>query len=186
LDESAIRLHVDKARAGDAEALGALFEAFASDVERLCLRLLGSGADAEDARSETFLRAGRALSSYDDTRPFRTWLLSIAAHHAIDHLRRRATERRLFAPTPADVADVSDPGPSPLHGELRAERQRQVVSAIDALPERYRAPLVLCYFAELSYEEIASQLELTQAQVGMLLFRARRELRKTLAREGTS
>ena len=56
--------------------------------------------------------------------------------------------------------------------------------AIDSLPERYRAPLVLRYFAEQSYAEIASALELSEAQVGMLLHRARRRLREDLAEHG--
>ncbi len=184
MEESDIRAHAERARGGDTEALGVLFGAFGADVARLCTRLLGRGADAEDASGETFLRARRAFDDYDPEKPFRGWLLAIAAHHAIDRLRRRATERRIFAPADIDTVDARAPGPSPLRGELDAERRQQVIEAMDVLPDRYRAPLVLRYYAELDYAAIGKSLDLTHAQVGMLLFRARRRMRELLAEPG--
>lgn len=178
--EQAIGALVSRARTGDGEAFAALFAAFEPDVARLCRRLLGTREDAEDAASEAFLRARRSLGSYDAQRPFRSWLLSIAAHHAIDCLRRRSTERRLFAPAPGDLEGLASALPSPLHGELHEERRRQVRAAIDDLPDRYRAPLVLRYFAELDYAEIAEALAISRGQVGTLLFRARVRLRGSL------
>jgi len=180
LDELEVRARVGRARAGDTDALGELFQAFESDVGRLCARLSRSREDAEDAAGETFLRAQRGLGSYDQRQPFRRWLLAIAAHGAIDRLRRRSAEQRLFAPVPADEGRLPAPDPSPLQHELGEERRGQVLAAIEGLPERYRAPLVLRYYAELDYEAIAGLLELTRSQVAMLLFRARRRLREQL------
>ena len=120
------------------------------------------------------------MDDYDDRRSFRSWLLSIAAHHCIDLLRRRSRQARIFDPREMDTEALAAGGPSPLHGELDAERARAVTGAIDALPERYRAPLVLRFFAEQSYAEIAATLDLNEAQVGMLLHRARRRLRELL------
>jgi len=179
-DHVLVRAQIERARRGETEAFGALFGSFGADVARLCARMLGSGADAEDAASETFLRARRAIDDYDATRPFRTWLLAIAAHRCIDRLRQRTREQKLFAPTELDAETLPHPGPSPLRGELDGERRRAVTRAIDQLPERYRAPLVLRYFAEQSYLEIGVALELSEAQVGMLLYRARRKLRELL------
>lgn len=180
-DHTVVRAQIERARSGETEAFGALFGSFGADVARLCARMLGSGADAEDAASETFLRARRAIDDYDASRPFRAWLLAIAAHRCIDHLRRRTREQKLFAPTELDAESLPHPGPSPLRGELDGERRRAVTRAIDQLPERYRAPLVLRYFAEQSYLEIGLELELSEAQVGMLLYRARRKLRELLS-----
>ncbi len=183
LDESASRARALRARAGDDEALGALFRSFERDVIRLCTHLLGSADEAEDAASETFLRARRALDGYDAAQPFRPWLLSIAAHHAIDRLRRRATEKRLFDSAEPDVDATPAPGLSPLHRELNAERGRQVREAVDALPDRYRAPLVLRYYADLDYASIAAELDVSRGQVATLLFRGRQRLRALLQDE---
>jgi len=180
LNESAIRATALRARSGDGEAFGALFRTFERDVIRLCTHLLGSADEAEDATSEAFLRARRSLDGYDASQPFRRWLLSIAAHHAIDRLRRHATEKRLFHPTEPDVEATPAPGMSPLHGELNAERGRQVRTAVDALPDRYRAPLVLRYYADLDYESIAAQLDISRGQVATLLYRGRQRLRGLL------
>ncbi len=180
VDESDVLAAVLRARAGDAEAFGALFEAFRPDVARLCRRLLGTGEDARDATSEAFLRARRGLDAYDPARPFRRWLLAIASNHAVDCLRRRAASKRLFEPDPLDAERVQAPGPSPLGGELGAELRRQVLAAIDELPDRYRAAVVLRYYIELEYREIAEALDVTVNQVGTLLLRGRRLLRERL------
>jgi RNA polymerase sigma-70 factor (ECF subfamily) len=179
VDEPAIRARVERARSGDAEAQGELFEAFRADVTRLCQRLLASREDAEDAAHETFVRLRKGLASYDPERPFRRWLLALAAHQAIDRLRRRRREERLFDAA-EDVSLHADGGESPLAGELRAERRRQVLAAIDALPDRYRAPLVLRYYADLDYAAIGEVLGVDANQVATLLHRGRRRLRGSL------
>jgi RNA polymerase sigma-70 factor (ECF subfamily) len=183
LDEASIRRRVEEVKRGDPEAFGELFEDFHRDVLRLCERLLGSGADAEDATHETFLKARNGLGQYDTDRSFRPWLLGIASHHALDRLRRRATETRLFDYDETLSETLASPTPSPLQGELDASRRRQVLAAIDALPDRYRAPLVLRYYADLEYDAIAELLLVTKNQVATLLFRGRRRLRETLAKD---
>jgi RNA polymerase sigma-70 factor (ECF subfamily) len=177
---------LERARAGDPAAFDALFRAHASDVTRVCRRMLGSETAAQDATHEVFLRARRGFASYDPERPFRRWLLGIAGHYCIDQLRRRSREARLFDAGDLDAGDLdagdlSDPGASPLSRALAAERRAQVLEAIDALPLHYRLPLVLRYFHELDYEGIAEVLNLSRSQVGTLLFRAKRRLRLELS-----
>ena len=75
---------------------------------------------------------------------------------------------------------VCSPGPSPLQVELDAELRRQILAAIDRLHERYRAPLVLRYYADLDYSAIAEALEVTRNQVATLLFRGKQKLREQL------
>ncbi|MBW2397320.1 MAG: sigma-70 family RNA polymerase sigma factor, partial [Deltaproteobacteria bacterium] len=115
--------------------------------------------------------------------PFRKWLLGIASHHCIDRLRRRQVEGRLFSAEDLDPETHAGRGPSPLASALDEEARQRVSLAIDALDDRYRAPLVLRYFAELSYREIAEQLELRPEQVGVLLHRAKDRLRRQLGRQ---
>jgi len=180
VDESAIRVRVASASAGDAGAQGELFEAYRADVTRLCERLLGSREDAEDVVHESFLRMQRGVASYDPERPFRRWLMALASHCAIDQLRQRRREARLFDPE-ADADAQPDSGDTPLSGELREEVRRRVLAAIDTLPDRYRAPIVLRYYADLDYASIAAILGVDTNQVGTLLLRGRRRLRDALA-----
>jgi len=180
LDEKQVRRRVEQARAGDPDALGALFEAYRPDLLRLCRRLLGP-ADAEDAVHDAFLRVEGSLDRFDASRPFRPWLLTLAARLALDRLRRRSTERRLFGADEAEPDALAGDTPSPLQGELDAALRRRVQGAVDALPDRYRAPIVLRYFAELPYESIAELLDVSANQVATLLFRGRKRLRASLA-----
>ena len=80
---------LSKAQQGDAQAFTWLVETYQRPVFNLCYRMLGNAQDAEDAAQETFLRAYKNLRRYDRSRPFSTWLLSIAAHYCIDQARRR-------------------------------------------------------------------------------------------------
>lgn len=180
MNDPSVAALVERARGGDADAFGALFERFRRDLQGLCTRLLGSPDEAQDAVHESFLRAQRAFGDYDAARPLRPWLLTIASHHSLDRLRRRQNERRLFEPAEADALPVAASTPSPLQGQLDDELRRRVQNAIGALPSRYRAPLVLRYYADLEYDAIAEILEVSRGQVGSLLYRGRVLLRETL------
>jgi len=157
-----------------------LYEAHSADVERLCVRLLGSPADAGEATHDVFVRARSAIAELDPARPARPWLLAIASNHCIDRLRRRHLEQRLFEPDAAEAQPDDVDVTSPLRAVLRREARRELIDAIDSLEPRYRVPLVLRYFAELDYAAIADQLGVSRGQVGTLLFRAKRRLRREL------
>jgi len=183
VEESAIRLQIERARDGDVEALGELFDSFRPDVLRLCARML-AGVDAEDSANEAFQRAQLRLDAYDPTQPFRRWLLAIAANQCIDRLRRRSLEKRLFESPESGVDDLAgNAAVSALDELVQNQRQSAVRDAIDGLPERYRAPLVLRYFADLDYDAIGAELSLTRSQVATSLFRAKQQLRKALRTE---
>jgi RNA polymerase sigma-70 factor (ECF subfamily) len=139
--------------------------------------------DAEDSASETFQRAHRRLDRYDMSQPFERWLLAIASHHCIDRLRRRSLEKRLFEPVDPGNEDLAELGDSALDELVQSRRQTAVRAAIDRLPDRHRAPLVLRYFADLDYDAIGEELGLTRSQVATSLFRAKRRLRELLRTE---
>jgi RNA polymerase sigma-70 factor (ECF subfamily) len=165
---------------GGSSDFGELFRAYRGDVERVCRRMLGESG-AQDAASEVFLRAQRALESYDPERPFRPWLLGIASHHCIDQLRRRAREARLFEAKDLGELELAHPGPSPLRRLAKREQSREILDAIDSLPRKYRLPIVLRYYEDLDYAAIAELLGVERAQVGTLLFRAKHKLRTVLS-----
>ncbi len=178
VDDRAIRATIEGALAGDGEAFASLFREYDRDVRRVCRRMLGDSQSVEDAVSEVFLRAHRALAGFELERPFWPWLKAIAGHYCIDQLRRRASEERVFSASEPQESDLESPGPSPL-GHLAAVEQRQALErAIDSLPLRYRLPLLLRYFEDMDYAAIAKSVGVTRSQVGTLLFRAKRLLRR--------
>jgi RNA polymerase sigma-70 factor (ECF subfamily) len=148
----------------------------------LCRRLLGSGDQAEDAAHEVFLRAHTRRQDFDRSRPFSSWVLSIAAHYCVDLLRRRSTESRIFGTEDAERVAVASDGVSPLGLLLLRERQQEIRNAIRSLPDKYRVPLVLSAYHEQTYDEIAQALGVPRSHVAMLLFRARQQLRRALSR----
>jgi len=156
------------------------FRELERDVFRVCRRLLDSSSAADDAVNEVYLRARRAHGSYDETRPFRPWLLGIAGNHCIDLLRRRQIETRIFDTSLREAEGPSDPGPSPLAQIVDKQQRSALLSEIDALPSHFRLPLVLFYWSDLDYGQIGEVLGVPRGQVGSLLFRARRQLRTSL------
>lgn len=174
---------IERAQGHDTEALGELYRRYVRRVFGLCRYLLDSRESAEDATSEVFLKLQRSIESYDGTTPFPGWLLRVASNQCIDILRRRKRGRQVFVEV-EDAAAVSEVGssePSPLASIISSEDRAQVRDAIASLPDNYRVPLVLRYYGELSYDEIAQQLGLQRNHVATLLFRAKRELRQKLA-----
>jgi RNA polymerase sigma-70 factor (ECF subfamily) len=171
-----------RAGVADREALATLYRHFHRRVLGLCRYLLGSASEAEDAASEVFARLPRAMESYDNSLAFPRWLMSVTSHYCIDLLRKRNVERRLFEPAEADAPEPAAVSPSPLQELLSAEARDEVRNAITALPERYRLPLTLRYYNEMTYDEIAAALGLTRAHIATLIFRAKKELRHAMGR----
>jgi RNA polymerase sigma-70 factor, ECF subfamily len=170
------RLLVEQARAGDQSAFGELVQMHQHAVYNLTYRMLGERGEAEDAAQETFLRAYSHLDRYDAERPFRTWLLSIASNHCIDRLRkRRLTWLSIEEPLPPHPALNSDEV-EPEDAVISNERSAAVQRMLDELSPEYRAAVVLRYWYDLSYTEIAEMLETTESAVKSRLFRARQAL----------
>jgi RNA polymerase sigma-70 factor (ECF subfamily) len=181
MDEVALAAVVDRARAGEADAFAELYRQYWPRVFGLCRHLLGLRAAAEDAASEVFLRAQRSLGSYDRSRPFARWLLAIASNHCIDQLRRSGAARTLFqeeAPT-----EPVGTGRSPLEQVIAAEQSEQLQQALQHLPAPHRRVLALRYASEMSYDEIAQALQTDRAHVGVLIFRAKQELRRLITEQ---
>src|SRR5262245_3544920 len=147
----------------------------------LCRYLLNSFDAAEDATHEVFLRAQRKMATYDPSLPFSSWISGIATNHCIDLLRRRTTEKRIFDPDSADAVDVARSRTlTPLGEVMAAERGHDVRHALSQLSEKYRVPLVLAYYNEMSYDEIAAALGLARNTVATLIFRGKQQLRQKL------
>lgn len=150
----------------------------------LCRYLLNSFDAAEDATHEVFLRAQRKLATYDPSLPFHSWLCGIATNHCIDVLRRKTTEKRIFELDGSEGAESApSAASSPLIEMMATERGEHVRRALSQLPDKYRIPLILAYYNEMSYDEIAAVLGLGRNHVATLLFRAKQQLRQKLTKE---
>lgn len=137
--------------------------------------MLGNVEEAEDAAQETFLRAYARLGQFDPAMKFSTWLFSIANHHCIDRLRKRRATYISIDDNPV-LQNMSGDEPRPDHQALDQERRIEVQMLINQLDPDYRTPLVLRYWEEMSYEEIAETMDMTVAAVKSRLFRARQQL----------
>lgn len=171
---------VARARDGNLEAWGELYRQHGAQVFRFCRRVLATKEDAEDAVMEIFLKVRGKLGQYDATRPFRSWLYKVAANHCWDLLRRRRLRQDLETGD-VETLPLEHPDPGQLEQVIRAHTNQQVRAALGRLPARARLALALRYYSELSYDEIAAALGIRRAFVGVVLLRARHQLRQALA-----
>lgn len=171
------QLWVEQARRGDKQAFSRLVEAYQRPVYNLTFRMLGNPQEAEDAAQETFLRAYASLQQYSPAHKFSTWLFSIANHHCIDRLRKRRMTWVSIEDNPV-LENLEGETVQPEDGALDREQSVEVQRLLDKLEPEYRMPLILRYWEEYSYEEIAQALGLTVAAVKSRLFRARQQVAK--------
>lgn len=163
---------IARARGGDSEAFSVLVKSYQRPVFNLCYRMLNDQAEADDAAQESFLKAYRGLTRYDGSRPFGTWLLSIAAHHCIDQLRRKRFRWVSLDALGGLAAPSVQPEAALEEQELRS-RLRQALMELQAAD---RAVVVLRYWHELSHNQIAEALSLSPSAVKSRLHRAKRRL----------
>ncbi|GEB30539.1 MULTISPECIES: RNA polymerase sigma factor [Brevibacillus] len=148
-------------------------------VYRLCCWLVQDRLVAEDITQEVFLRAYQHLPNFRGDSKVETWLYRIAVNEC-KRYRRSWSFRNLFY-----QADPLVPGFTELEEEvMQKEEWRQLVTTVSKLPYRHRQMLILCYFEELSAEEIAEVLGISTGAVYTRLHRAREKLKALLLKEG--
>ena len=159
-------------RAGDSEAWGELYGLYAPAIFRFCRRALHTREDAEDATTEIFMKVQQKLGTYDSTRPFTAWLYKVASNHCWDLLRRRRIRQDLETGD-LETLPLEHPDPSQLENCRLTTIANTCAPDLPSLPDRARMALVLRYYSEMSYDEIADTLGVRRAFVGVLLLRAR-------------
>ena len=151
-------------------------EQFQGLIFGICLRMLGQRQDAEDVAQEVFLRVFRNLHRWDQVRPLRPWLLTIAANRCRTHLEERG--RR---PIPCDLQADLLPQRSVSQPQDDAE---EVQKAVLTLRQEYRQCFVLFYQQDLSVEEVAEILERPEGTIKIWLHRARKEIAEYFRQRG--
>ena len=173
---------------GDKTAFGELVRRYGDSVLGYLMHMTGNREQAEDLFQETFTRVHEKAHTFRGE-GFRSWLFTIATRATIDALRRRKRHRAMSlnqTPACADgncdefgalaVADCCDPSQE----AALAEQKQQVRQAVDELPARQRAALVLAYYQQLSYSEVAEALGCSAGTVKTQMSRALRTLARRL------
>src|SRR6202171_1507439 len=174
---------IARARAGDADAWGELYREYAPAIFRFCRRALPTREDAEDATMEIFMKLRDKLIQYDQTRSFSAWLYKVAANPFWDLLRRRKSRQDKETEDLENVP-LEHPDPNQLETLIERRTSEEVRRALAKLGSRARMALVMRYYSDMSYDEIADALGVRRAFVGVVLLRARHELRQALGQSG--
>jgi len=168
-----------RARTGDVDAWGDLYREYAPAIFRFCRRAMPTHEDAEDATMEIFMKLRDKLAQYDQSRSFTAWLYKVAANHCWDILRRRKL-RQGKETDDVETIPLEHPDPNQLERLIEERSNDEVRRALGKLGTRARMALVMRYYSDMSYDEIADALGVRRAFVGVVLLRARHELRQAL------
>ena len=174
-EEEAVR----RCRKGDPGGLAVLVELHQRKALRVAALITRDPALAEDVVSEAFLLAFRRIGSFDPSRPFGPWFHRVVANEALKTVQRRARERTAD-PESDPFGELQDSAPRPEHATLRAEDAGELRAALERLPPRHRAAVVLRYYAELSEAEIAQALSIPRGTVKSRLFNGLARLRAAM------
>lgn len=170
-------LWVTGALRGDERAFAHLVDIYQAPVYNLCYRMLGNAPEAEDAAQETFVRVYRHLKAYDPEQKLSSWILAVASHYCIDRLRRRRI-RWLSLDNILPLRPAATNIVRPEDAIIEHESCAEVRNLLQSLPAAYRLVIVLRYWQDLSYAEIAQVVGTTESAVKSRLHRARRMLAK--------
>lgn len=180
---------IDAHRQGDRTAFGELLRRYGDSVLGYLMRMSGNREQAEDLFQETFKRVHEKADTFRGT-AFKSWLFTIATRVAIDSLRRRKRLQVVSLNQRLDCTNgrgeqlggvaVADNSYEPSQEAIRAEQTRHVRQAIELLPVKQRATLVLAYYQQLSYPEVAEVLGCSIGTVKTQMYRALRTLAQRL------
>ena len=165
---------IGRCQAGDEAAFAALFEKYKNLVYKTAFLMLDSTEEAEDALQEVFLRVHQALNTYQPGKAaFTTWLHRLTVNHCLNRRRKRYV---MTLPL-TEAADLTDPS-SPIADHLTNEAL--VRQALTHLPDKQRAVVILRYYWDLSYLDIAQILEIPLGTVRSRLNTAMKSLHRVL------
>jgi len=169
---------VGRAKEGDQKAYAELMQRYKDSIYFMALKMVNNKDDAMDLTVETFGKAFENIEKYKPDFAFSTWLFRIATNNCIDFIRKK---RINLVSINSMVDDEGDDRPlqiksdtlNPEETSIKKQQQEQLKFIVDKLPLRYKTLIMLRYFDEQSYEEIAQQLDLPLGTVKAQLFRAR-------------
>ncbi|MBZ5526499.1 MAG: sigma-70 family RNA polymerase sigma factor [Acidobacteriia bacterium] len=177
-------------KAGDEQSFALLLHRYRSPVINFLYRMVRNRAQAEDLAQEVFLRVYRARGGYEPSAKFSTWLFRIATNLALNSVRdTRHQKQEISIEQPAGETEEGEERPLDVEERsanieqhlVEEARSRMIREAVERLPEKQRAAVLLHKYEELSYGEIAKSLRCSESALKSLLFRAYETLRVELA-----
>lgn len=179
---------IQQAAAGDTAAFEALVLRYQTQVYSLAYRMVGKEADAQDLAQEAFVRAWRALDSFQFSSQFSTWLYRLTSNICIDFLRSQKKRKHISLTVLQDDEqqqwDMPDRRPLPEEQMIMTQEQEALAKAIATLDPEYRQVLILRIVNDCSYQQISEIMGIREGTVKSRLSRAREQLRKKLAQSG--
>ncbi|HBH23466.1 MAG TPA: RNA polymerase subunit sigma-24 [Cytophagales bacterium] len=171
---------IDQAtKRNDEQAYAELMKRYKKPVYHMILKMVRNVDDAEDLTIEAFAKAFKNLKRFKKDYTFSTWLFRIATNNAIDFIRKKKLETMSLDTSFQDdsgeniTIDVQDRGLNPQEEAIKSQKIELVRVFVDKLPPKYQRLVKLRYFQELSYEEIAKELDAPLGTVKAQLHRAR-------------
>lgn len=171
--------HVQKAVAGDQKSYAFLMERYRLSIYHMMLKMIHNREDANDLTQEAFTKAFNKLHTYTPTYAFSTWLFRIATNNCIDHIRKKRLNL-LSIDEPVEhegqqsfSSNLKSSALDPEEKYIKAQRVQLMRRVIGQLTPKYRLMIELRYFEELSYDEIATELDIPLGTVKAQLFRAK-------------
>jgi RNA polymerase sigma factor (sigma-70 family) len=176
---------VQKALQGDEKAFARLLSRYKDTIYFMLLKMLNNRSDAEDLTLEAFGKAFKNLHQYSPTYAFSTWLFKIASNNCIDFLRKKkgvtiSIENDSEQLEMSETAKLKAKDLNPEERLIRKQKAILLHKVVRRLKPHYQTLVELRYFNELSYEEIAMELQLPLGTVKAQLFRARQMLFKLI------
>jgi len=166
---------IEQSLAGNPEAYAALVSQYQKMIRAMAFRMTGSLDDAEELAQDAFLRAYQRLGSFGGDAKFSTWLCRIAINLSLDWRRRESRRTDLHSKWSASVTSESNAG-----GGFPDELSRRVQNALDRLPVKQRAAIVLTVYESHSHAVAAKALGCTEATISWRVFAARQKLKRLL------
>ncbi|MDL5049264.1 sigma-70 family RNA polymerase sigma factor [Oscillatoria amoena NRMC-F 0135] len=173
------RLIDEAVQHNDEQAFAKLMQRYKRPVYHMILKMVRNVDDAEDLTIESFAKAFRSLHRFKKDFTFSTWLFRIATNNTIDYIRKKRLNTlsisNSFTDSDGDSVsiDVEDENLNPQEVSIKAQKEELIQVFVDKLPPKYQKLVRLRYFHELSYEEIAKELEAPLGTVKAQLHRAR-------------
>lgn len=165
------------ALAGDDTAFTYLFNRYRDAIRRLFAQRLGGTTDADDLLQETFIKVYINLGRYNPDYTFGQWVYTIARNTFVDFRRRRQED----LPIDERFAAPASPAPTPEESVINLQQRSQIEQYLDRLAPRYRQLILMRFFEEYSYEEIAAKLALPLGTVKTQIHRAREQMCRLIA-----
>jgi len=176
---------IKKAIEGDESSYSNLLENYRGAIYNLLFKMVRNKEETEDLVQEAFMKAFKALPSFNEEYAFSTWLYKIAINNCIDHMRKKKLKTySINKPVQSNDGELDrefpDTSMSPDKSILSEERSNIIESAIDELPANYKTAIIMRHSEEKSYEEISQILNIPLGTVKARIFRAREMLKKKL------